>query len=372
MDKDKEIYHSFEERRAEAHKRARRRRALIFVIGVVGAIAIGFFLGYQYREVREGRLVPPPEVGKPTDPPQSQAYIPPVGLSEEMPASSSEASSEPASEPSSEEASAESSDVDVSPAEGSRQGKADTGDFVQKAGGKGENHNEAAGVYAYSVQAIKEAMFEGKPLAGDHKIAFLTFDDGPSSESTGELLDILAKEGVPATFFLCGKSMSPKTKTAMERMMAEGHALAFHSFSHDYGYLYPGKSGNTKHIMEEYEKCQATLNEVMGRKIDVKVWRYPGGHMSWKNLEGADKALAQKGVHWIDWNAVNGDARFKGAPANPKAQVEELIKGWEAYGKPNCMTVLMHDTPVKEVTRQSIPLIVETLRKEGFSFGIME
>lgn len=376
MDNNFQDHPDYHQRRAEARKAAGRRRLLVFLLIAIVALAMGIFIGYRLREVKEGRLVPPPQQGNPTDPPQSQGTFAPVGTDPESSLTETPRESESSvqSQDQSDTSSGRESNAE-SPAgseEGKIQAKANTGDAVQDAQGKGTNHNKAASVYAYPVQAIKEAMFEGKPLAGDNKIAFLTFDDGPSSKSTGELLDILAKEGVPATFFLCGRTMNEETKPLMRRMMDEGHGLAYHSFSHDYAYLYPGRSGNKDHIMEEYDKLHTLLNKLMGEDVQVNVWRYPGGHMSWKNLEAADKALADRSVHWIDWNSTNGDAAHKGGPKTPQAQVEEVLKGWTAYGKPNCITLLMHDTPKKEVTRKSIPLIVEALRKEGFSFGIIE
>lgn len=368
----------FHQRRAEARKKAQQRRLLAFLVIVVFAIAMGIFIGYRLRSVKEGRLVPPAQhqQGNPTDPPQSQGTFAPVGTDPESSAhetpneSDQSGQDQDLSQGQSDQASG--SETPAATGKGKIQPKANTGDVVQNAQGKGTNHNQAASVYAYTIMAVKEAMYEGKPLAGDKKIAFLTFDDGPSSESTGELLDILAKEGVPATFFLVGKTMSEKTLPFLKRMMDEGHGLALHSFSHDYSYLYPGRSANKDHILEEYDKCHDLLKSLLGQDVQVNVWRYPGGHMSWKNLDGADKALADRGVHWIDWNSTNGDASGKNGPKTPQAQADKVIEGWTAYGKPNCITVLMHDTPNKEVTRQSIPLIVETLRKEGFSFGIIE
>ncbi|MDD7732405.1 MAG: hypothetical protein PT957_01485, partial [Firmicutes bacterium] len=68
----------FHERRAEARKKAQRRRLLTFLVIVLFVLAMGIFIGYQWRAIKEGRLVPPVDQGNPTDPPQSQGTFAPV------------------------------------------------------------------------------------------------------------------------------------------------------------------------------------------------------------------------------------------------------------------------------------------------------
>src|SRR5919109_2159055 len=58
---------------------------------------------------------------------------------------------------------------------------------------------------------------------------YLTFDDGPNPTTTPDLLDVLAREGVPATFFLIDRHITPATAPLVRRMFAEGHAVALHS-----------------------------------------------------------------------------------------------------------------------------------------------
>lgn len=59
----------------------------------------------------------------------------------------------------------------------------------------------------------------------------LTFDDGPSPEHTPALLDLLAEHKVPATFFLIGSKVI-EHPDIVRRIVAEGHSLGNHSFSH--------------------------------------------------------------------------------------------------------------------------------------------
>jgi hypothetical protein len=61
----------------------------------------------------------------------------------------------------------------------------------------------------------------------------LTFDDGPHPTATPRVLELLKQNAMPATFFLVGRNISRDTYPLVQRMVAEGHILASHSYSHD-------------------------------------------------------------------------------------------------------------------------------------------
>lgn len=61
----------------------------------------------------------------------------------------------------------------------------------------------------------------------------LTFDDGPHPTATPRVLDLLASRKLPATFFVVGRNISRTTYPLVQRMIADGHTLASHSYSHD-------------------------------------------------------------------------------------------------------------------------------------------
>ena len=76
---------------------------------------------------------------------------------------------------------------------------------------------------------FQQTNIRSSGLVGTKTLA-LTFDDGPSG-NTAELLDVLAKNNVHATFFLVG-NRARLHPDALERMSREGHVIANHSFSH--------------------------------------------------------------------------------------------------------------------------------------------
>ncbi|ERL64380.1 NodB [Schleiferilactobacillus shenzhenensis LY-73] len=172
--------------------------------------------------------------------------------------------------------------------------------------GNGQNH-DAADAYAYDAAAVRAKMSQ-TAASGEPRVVFLTFDDGVNTTMTPRMLATLKQYGVHATFFVVGNTITPPTAPILRQEFAEGHAIGTHSFDHVYTTLYPGRQGSTAAIVKEAADGVRALQSVLGTGYYPKVWRYPGGHMSWQNLAGADAALRQMNLTWMDWNAAVGDA----------------------------------------------------------------
>ncbi|MEJ7730595.1 MAG: polysaccharide deacetylase family protein [Polyangiaceae bacterium] len=63
--------------------------------------------------------------------------------------------------------------------------------------------------------------------------AMLTFDDGPLATATPRVLDMLAEHRMKAAFFVVGRNISRSTYRAVQRMVAEGHTVGSHCYTHD-------------------------------------------------------------------------------------------------------------------------------------------
>jgi peptidoglycan/xylan/chitin deacetylase (PgdA/CDA1 family) len=230
----------------------------------------------------------------------------------------------------------------------------------------GKNHIAAANGYAVPAATVQTWL---TTRAGPStKTAFLTFDDGPSA-ITPQVLDSLKVLGVPATFFVIGRYLE-LNPAITQRAMAEGHAICLHSYSHDYAYLYPGRVGNAVNIATDYDRALAVAMRVLGPTYAANGYRYPGGHMSWTGLADADVALAQRGVSWIDWNCLSGDADKK-PPANPDEAIAGLTSTFTASGSPSAAVLLNHDSHDKHVTLASVPRFVQFFRDRGYGFGVI-
>ncbi|MDU5413604.1 MAG: polysaccharide deacetylase family protein, partial [Clostridium perfringens] len=103
------------------------------------------------------------------------------------------------------------------------------------------------------------------------KIAYLTFDDGPSTTNTPEVLKILDKYNIKGTFFVTGNSISAgdKSKELLKQIVKNGHAIGNHTYSHDYKYLYPNRKMNVNNIMSDINKNENLMKE--GKDKDTPV-----------------------------------------------------------------------------------------------------
>ena len=201
------------------------------------------------------------------------------------------------------------------------------------------------------------------------KIVYLTFDDGPSTTNTPEVLKILDKYNIKGTFFVTGNSISAgdKSKELLKQIVKNGHAIGNHTYSHDYKYLYPNRKMNVNNIMSDINKNENLMKEVLGEDFSTKVVRFPGGYWSWQDRTPMKEKMIQEGIQNIDWNALNGDA--EGKKKNADELVEFAKKSVEDLG-PNAdnVVVLMHDTYGKEETVKALPRIIEYLQSKGFEF----
>ena len=222
-------------------------------------------------------------------------------------------------------------------------------------------------VEKYLNQQMKGQMPDG---ADGKKVAYLTFDDGPSETVTPLILDTLKAENVHATFFLVGKAIdeSNVTKNLVKREVQEGNAIGNHTYSHNYNYLYPNKTVNVDNVMADVNKTNQSLKNILGENFSTRAIRFPGGHMTWKGMDAMDAVLKEKDYHQVDWNALSKDA--EGKPKNAEQLKQELIKTIPA-GRQKAI-ILMHDTYGKEETAKALPEIIKYLREQGYEFRTMK
>ncbi|MDZ4992454.1 polysaccharide deacetylase family protein [Clostridium perfringens] len=201
------------------------------------------------------------------------------------------------------------------------------------------------------------------------KVAYLTFDDGPSTTNTPEVLKILDKYNIKGTFFVTGNSISAgdKSKDLLKQIVKNGHAIGNHTYSHDYKYLYPSRKMNVNNIITDINKNNDLMKEVLGEDFSTRVVRFPGGYWSWQERTPMKEKMMEVGIQNIDWNALNGDA--EGKKKNAAELVEFAKKSIDSLG-PNAdnVVILMHDTYGKEETVKALPSIIEYLQSKGFEF----
>ena len=242
-----------------------------------------------------------------------------------------------------------------------------------KAAQVGQNHIAEANQYAYPVAQVKQEMDAPYTSPIKEKVVFLTFDDGPNTVNSPKVLDILSQAGVHGTFFVVGKQVSPETAPVLNAEYDAGHAIGLHSMTHDYSLLYPSRVGATAVIENEAKSAQAVVQQVLGSDFRSHIWRYPGGHFSWKGLAAADAALSRLGLDWIDWDAAVGDALSPAQePKTEDAMLQYHLRSLNVYPASNVRVVLMHDALGKDLTVKTLPRIIQYYRDNGYKFGVLE
>lgn len=229
--------------------------------------------------------------------------------------------------------------------------------------------------YAYDTEEIRNLILSKKEYDGK-KLVFLTFDDGVTPGITDKVLDILKEKKVFATFFVVGKTLNNASKSYLEREIKEGHSIAMHSFSHDYSKLYPKRVSDPDVIKQEATKTYKRLKELLGDEFKTHVWRYPGGHFSWKGLDeenNADDILKNMGLNWIDWNCLCGDSEpLKTRPTNKEEMLDFMKKSLTFWKQKDVVVLLMHDSLSKDLTVETLPDIIEHFKSQGYEFGILK
>lgn len=235
-------------------------------------------------------------------------------------------------------------------------------DAVKKTPKKKDEINVRKGVEVYKVDS-KPGMFEPWELEKNSKkkIAYLTIDDGPSY-NTNKILSILKENNINATFFIIGQNAERYPELVKEEV-AEGNSVANHTYSHSIRY----REGTQKFI-DDVNKCDRVLRNIVGDKYIQKFMRFPGGAFkSEPRLIPYMEAVKQNGYRFLNWNAMTGDADRNLEPVNYLINhVKRDVNGEKI------VVVLMHDAPAKTTTVQALPAIIQYLKSEGYTFGVFK
>ena len=220
--------------------------------------------------------------------------------------------------------------------------------------------------YSHDATEISKKLSNFDYSNNGEKIVFLTFDDGASTTVTPQILDVLKTEDVKATFFVTGENLErggQASRDLVKRAFDEGNAIANHSYSHDYKYLYPSRTVNVDNFVEDFAKTDEILKDIINPYFSTRVIRCPGGHMSWNGMDALDAYLEENDMASIDWNALSGDSEGK------KKNAEQLVEYAKKTSEGKEMVVLlMHDTYGKEETAKSLPEIIKYYKENGYTF----
>ena len=220
-------------------------------------------------------------------------------------------------------------------------------------------------------------------IVDQDKIIYLTFDDGPMVNysnsaltdiyyTTRDLLDVLDRYNVKATFFLAGYQMVKSDRVHfVNEIYEKGHIIASHTYSHDFNTIY----NSTSHFIDDVKKFENALINILGEgtynSID-KFIRFPGGSSTNGILSNAKakqfiEAIQNEGYKVYDWTTLTGDAEGVTTTQGMINYMKQSIN--TAKNKNEPLILLMHD---KKLMTDSLPAILDYLIGEGYYFDTID
>lgn len=208
-----------------------------------------------------------------------------------------------------------------------------------------EHTSVRTSVHDYEAQGL---VFSDNPDAG--KVIALTFDDGPHATQTDEILAVLDRFQVKATFFPIGENIELHPEVT-KRVCEAGHEIGNHTYTHA-----TVSKLSEEALRREIEDTAALLKEQCG--ISPVLFRPPGGDIS----DSAVKLVHEMGYRYVlwswrvdtrDWAAVSVDSVVKTVLNN--------------VGNGNI--VLFHDYVVgKSPTAKALEILIPALQEQGYRF----
>lgn len=179
----------------------------------------------------------------------------------------------------------------------------------------------------------------------NNKLAALTFDDGPNTVTTPQVLDVLEQHGIPASFFVVGNNITPESSEVMRRAVKLGCEIENHSRTHS-----DMSKMSAEEMLAEINFTSDAVENAVGRR--PKFFRPP--YISYNQLmfDTIDPTFIC-GVGADDWNdEVSADERFNRI-------IEQVSDG---------AIILLHDMTGNFRTVEAIGRIIPAMKSEGYEF----
>ena len=190
--------------------------------------------------------------------------------------------------------------------------------------------------------------------ANEEKVVYLTFDAGYENGNVEKILDAMKAEQVTGTFFVLG-NLIEKNGDLVKRMVAEGHTVANHTFSHKN----MTKVGSYEDFCAELQRLEIDYKTLTGEEMP-KYYRPPEGVFDETTMKYA-KDAGYKTIFWsfayADWD---NDKQM--SPERAKEKIMENIH--------NGAVILLH--PTSATNAAIMGDVIRELKAAGYRFGTME
>lgn len=209
----------------------------------------------------------------------------------------------------------------------------------------------AAGADDDEPPADPTARREPAPLACTKGPVALTFDDGPSDANSKELAKILAEHNVPATFFMIGRSV--RARPGRTRVFAlPQNRIYNHTYDHP----------NLTHLSNEGIRKQIKAAHRAFKAAGVRTGRLvrpPFGAID----KRVRRTLRKMGYRTVLWTIDPRDWSGSATSTEIATFVTKRLR--------RRANILLHDTEDTQATLRALPRIIQTARKRGYCFGVV-
>ena len=195
----------------------------------------------------------------------------------------------------------------------------------------------------------------------ESKTVYLTFDDGPSSNNTNKIIDILNKNNIRGTFFVVGDSTNIYPHL-IKKLDENNMCIMPHCNFHDYKGIYKCE----ENYFKDLNNCKENINKIIENR-EMNFIRIPGGSdnkiCNEKVLNNIKTKILDNGDNYIDWTINFGDIEKNSSSV-------EFIKSrmMDDGGLYNVEVVLMNDIGGKEANIESLQEIIDFYNKRGYKF----
>ena len=242
------------------------------------------------------------------------------------------------------------------------------GDLTASVTVEGSVNPEQEGLYpiTYTVtdssgnvgQIVRSVRVKSRVVVSGDKTIYLTFDDGPCAY-TQQLLDVLDKYNVKATFFVTGAY--PNYYNMIGEAYRRGHTIAIHTYRHVYKEMYASVDA----YFEDFNK----IRDIIVQQTGVEPWlvRFPGGTdnaVSKVGMRVLVQEILARGYDYCDWNVSSGDA---GSATTEQGVFNNVING---CSRRNHSIVLQHD--IKKFSVNAVDNIIEWGLANGYTFKAID
>ena len=182
-----------------------------------------------------------------------------------------------------------------------------------------------------------ERTLEGK------KLVALTFDDGPSADTTPKLLDILRQKDVRATFFMLG-NRAAANPDIVKQVESEWHEIGSHTMSHQNLIRLSASA-----VQSDINDANTVFKNILGHK--PKFTRPPYGNVN-------DNVRKSVGTPMILWSVDTEDWKNKNTDSIVSIAMSQVRDG---------AIILMHD--IHPTSVDAVPALIDSLRDAGYEFA---